>query len=98
MSLTPTPPAARPPSPLFARRFRDSRRTFSQVGLFTIPYNRRGLSIRRVRKECRMSQSKPSAAVPDRWAALTWEDLERWAGDRSVARGRAYQRDRKSVV
>ena len=39
-----------------------------------------------------MSQSKPPAAVPDRWAALTWPDLERWAGDRSVARGRAYQR------
>src|SRR5207248_8311540 len=45
-----------------------------------------------VRKECRMSQSKPPTAVPDRWAALTWEDLERSAGDRSAARGRSYQR------
>ncbi len=26
------------------------------------------------------------------WTALTWDDLERWAGDRSVSRGRAYQR------
>ena len=26
------------------------------------------------------------------WARLTWADLERWAGSRSVARGRAYQR------
>ena len=26
------------------------------------------------------------------WADLTWGDLERWAGSRSVARGRSYQR------
>jgi uncharacterized Zn finger protein len=26
------------------------------------------------------------------WAALTWSDLDRWAGSRSVSRGRAYQR------
>ncbi|MBN9119227.1 MAG: SWIM zinc finger domain-containing protein [Planctomycetes bacterium] len=26
------------------------------------------------------------------WAALTWDDLERWAGARSVQRGRSYQR------
>lgn len=26
------------------------------------------------------------------WAALTWDDLTRWAGSRSVTRGRAYQR------
>jgi uncharacterized Zn finger protein len=26
------------------------------------------------------------------WAGLTWEELERWAGSRSVTRGRAYQR------
>lgn len=27
------------------------------------------------------------------WTALTWNDLERWAGSRSVTRGRDYQRD-----
>jgi uncharacterized Zn finger protein len=26
------------------------------------------------------------------WAKLTWDDLEHWAGSRSVARGRTYQR------
>jgi uncharacterized Zn finger protein len=26
------------------------------------------------------------------WTALTWNDLDRWAGSRSVARGRRYQR------
>ncbi len=25
------------------------------------------------------------------WAALTWDDLDRWAGSRSVSRGRSYQ-------
>ncbi|MGA2250346.1 SWIM zinc finger family protein [Terracidiphilus sp.] len=25
------------------------------------------------------------------WAALTWDDLVEWAGERSVSRGRAYQ-------
>ena len=25
------------------------------------------------------------------WIALTWEDMERWAGSRSVSRGRSYQ-------
>ena len=27
------------------------------------------------------------------WTSLTWDDLGNWAGSRSVARGRAYQRD-----
>lgn len=27
-----------------------------------------------------------------RWVSLTWEDVDRWAGGRSVTRGRAYQR------
>jgi len=27
------------------------------------------------------------------WAKLTWDDLDLWAGSRSVSRGRAYQRD-----
>lgn len=26
------------------------------------------------------------------WASLSWDDLADWAGERSVARGRAYQR------
>jgi len=26
------------------------------------------------------------------WASLTWDDLDRWAGPRSVSRGRSYQR------
>ena len=25
------------------------------------------------------------------WAVLTWDDLDRWAGSRSVSRGRSYQ-------
>ena len=27
-----------------------------------------------------------------RWTVLTWDDLDRWAGSRSVAHGRTYQR------
>ena len=34
-------------------------------------------------------KGRPPAAG---WAKLTWDDLERWAGDRSVSRGRTYQR------
>jgi uncharacterized Zn finger protein len=32
------------------------------------------------------------AAVEDSWRRLTWDDLEAWAGVRSVQRGRSYQR------
>jgi uncharacterized Zn finger protein len=47
-----------------------------------------------------MAKAQPVAGAPtapDRtgdpaWAALTWGDLEGWAGSRSVARGRTYQR------
>lgn len=38
----------------------------------------------------------PSAAGPSStagWTALTWSDLERWAGNRSVERGWSYQRN-----
>src|SRR6267142_179907 len=31
--------------------------------------------------------------ILQRWKSLTWDDLALWAGDQSVARGRAYQRD-----
>jgi len=41
------------------------------------------------RKEPR---SRERTAAQD-WNSLTWEDLELWAGDRSVQRGRSYQRD-----
>jgi uncharacterized Zn finger protein len=34
----------------------------------------------------------PTAASTDPWANLTWNDLENWAGVRSVERGRTYQR------
>jgi uncharacterized Zn finger protein len=27
-----------------------------------------------------------------KWASLTWDHLEEWAGDRSVSRGQTYQR------
>lgn len=42
-------------------------------------------------------KSKPEVSVPpavadSRWTALTWEDLENWAGSRSVSRGRSYQK------
>lgn len=44
----------------------------------------------------RQSQSKASrgntGTATKRWASLTWEDLDRWAGGRSVSRGRTYQR------
>ena len=41
----------------------------------------------------RLSKGHPMAkSVKSRWAALTWDDLEDWAGSRSVARGRTYQR------
>jgi hypothetical protein len=28
-----------------------------------------------------------------KWKSLTWDDLVDWAGEQSVSRGRAYQRD-----
>lgn len=36
--------------------------------------------------------AKARKPAGSRWAALTWDDLERWAGGRSVERGRSYQR------
>jgi uncharacterized Zn finger protein len=45
-----------------------------------------------------MARSKTSRSLPsggDRknpWARLTWDDLDRWAGARSISRGRGYQR------
>lgn len=36
--------------------------------------------------------AKSRSKVADRWAGLTWADLEDWAGPRSVERGRTYQR------
>ncbi|MEE9212352.1 MAG: hypothetical protein V3U29_06835, partial [Phycisphaeraceae bacterium] len=34
--------------------------------------------------------SRSDTAI-DVWSSLTWDDLEQWAGSRSLARGRAYQ-------
>ena len=51
-------------------------------------------------KENRAVQSRSRKGDPGKgkasskagWTALTWDDLDRWAGSRSVARGRTYQR------
>ncbi|HEY2411208.1 MAG TPA: SWIM zinc finger family protein [Pirellulaceae bacterium] len=40
-------------------------------------------------KEPKNTQS----AASSQWAALTWKDLDEWAGSRSVERGRRYQRN-----
>src|SRR5262245_34933934 len=37
-----------------------------------------------------MARQKQSAG--ERWAQLTWDDLEEWAGSRSLQRGRSSQR------
>ena len=37
-------------------------------------------------------EHEASASADDGWAALTWDDVTRWAGSRSVTRGRAYHR------
>ena len=34
-------------------------------------------------------EKRPNKAAG--WAVLTWDDLDRWAGSRSVSRGRSYQ-------
>jgi uncharacterized Zn finger protein len=46
-----------------------------------------------------VARSQPCGSDPGkeassdaRWTKLTWDDLERWAGSRSVSRGRTYQR------
>ena len=38
------------------------------------------------------SRKRRSPSAVSRWPSLTWDDLESWAGSRSVARGRTYQR------
>ena len=42
----------------------------------------------------RKSDAKSRSSTPDwtRWARLTWTDLQNWAGERTVSRGRSYQR------
>ena len=37
------------------------------------------------------ASSKGRKASKD-WTSLSWDDLDRWAGGRSVSRGRSYQR------
>ena len=39
-------------------------------------------------KRSAAKQSSPTK----KWASLTWDDLDDWAGGRSVSRGRSYQR------
>lgn len=40
-----------------------------------------------------MANKTPKPAANDaRWRDLTWDDLEEWAGSRSLAKGRSYQR------
>jgi uncharacterized Zn finger protein len=39
-----------------------------------------------------VGSTKKGRAKDAGWTGLTWEDLERWAGSRSVSRGRTYQR------
>jgi len=47
---------------------------------------------RGARSQSRESHPGARGPSPDAgWTALTWNDLERWAGSRSVARGRNYQ-------
>jgi uncharacterized Zn finger protein len=42
--------------------------------------------------ETRQQSRDRTSAPGESWSALTWEDLERWAGARSVSRGRSYQK------
>jgi len=45
-----------------------------------------------VAKQQRKTKTSPQSPVAA-WGNLTWDDLDAWAGDRSVSRGRAYQRN-----
>jgi uncharacterized Zn finger protein len=45
----------------------------------------------RQRKSARPRQAEKQIA-PKSWSSLTWDDLDHWAGSRSVSRGQAYQR------
>lgn len=38
------------------------------------------------------SKTGTNDAIMKKWASLTWEDVDRWAGSRSATRGRTYQR------
>ena len=66
----------------FVRRTRDSKR-HDVV---------KGLPMARTRKRKSAPAKSATHAPESRWSALTWDDLSRWAGSRSVARGRKYQR------
>lgn len=41
----------------------------------------------------RRTAKKQSASEGDAWSMLTWDDLDEWAGTRTVSRGRSYQRN-----
>ena len=44
------------------------------------------------KKQAERSAPKAKSANTERWVSLTWDDVDRWAGSRSTARGRTYQR------
>jgi uncharacterized Zn finger protein len=46
----------------------------------------------RQRKKAQSQLSKTSSTKNKAWTSLTWDDLDDWAGTRSVSRGQAYQR------
>lgn len=52
----------------------------------------------RMKPSSRKSKARDGQkAGKDRWADLTWDDLERWAGPRSVRRGRSYEREGRVI-
>ncbi|MBN1589344.1 MAG: SWIM zinc finger family protein [Pirellulales bacterium] len=44
------------------------------------------------RTQGKQSTTKEEKGLTERWVSLTWDDVDRWAGSRSVTRGRTYQR------
>ena len=50
-----------------------------------------GIPMTRERKATVTSQGGKRGTAT-RWSSLTWQNVDRWAGSRSVSRGRAYQR------
>jgi uncharacterized Zn finger protein len=44
------------------------------------------------RSDHKVDTEQSPQAASQQWEALTWQDIEAWAGSRSLSRGRAYQR------
>lgn len=51
-----------------------------------------GIVMARPRKAAVAPQAQGDDTITKRWASLTWEDVNSWAGSRSASRGRTYQR------